>query len=216
MEKRSTAGERLLETASALFYAQGIGAVGVDAVVAQSGVSKPTLYAQFGSKDGLIAAVLDRRRWTRQEALTDFLAGVSSGPEEKLLAVFDWLALGHAKPGFRGCPFTNAAVELPDAGHPGRAVILAYKNWLRTTLADLAAEAGLADPEELGSDLLLLIDGANARVVHSGDRDAMRRAGSAAARLVAAARTPSTPSTPATPAVPGPGISTRPNKHTED
>ncbi|MEV7389074.1 MULTISPECIES: TetR/AcrR family transcriptional regulator [unclassified Streptomyces] len=190
MEKKTDAGERLLAAASELFYAQGIGAVGVDAVVARSGVSKPTLYAQFGSKDGLVAAVLDRRRWTRQQALTEFLDGLSSGPEEKLLAVFDWLALGHAKPGFRGCPFTNAAVELPDAGHPARAVILAYKTSLRTTLAGLAADAGLADPEELGSDLLLLIDGANARVVHSGDHTAMRRAGSAAARLIAAARTP--------------------------
>ncbi|MGO4418792.1 TetR/AcrR family transcriptional regulator [Streptomyces sp. MCAF7] len=188
---KTDAGERLLAAASELFYAQGIGAVGVDAVVARSGVSKPTLYAQFGSKDGLIAAVLDRRRWTRQQALTEFLDGLSSGPEEKLLAVFDWLARGHAKPGFRGCPFTNAAVELPDADHPARAVILAYKTSLRTTLAELAADAGLADPEELGSDLLLLIDGANARVVHSGDRTAMRRAGSAAARLVAAARPPS-------------------------
>ncbi|MEU8974509.1 TetR/AcrR family transcriptional regulator [Streptomyces monashensis] len=188
---KTDAGERLLAAASELFYAQGIGAVGVDAVVARSGVSKPTLYAQFGSKGGLIAAVLDRRRWTRQQALTDFLDGLSSGPEEKLLAVFDWLAQGHVKPGFRGCPFTNAAVELPDAGHPARAVILAYKTALRTTLAELAADAGLADPEELGSDLLLLIDGANARVVHSGDHTAMRRAGSAAARLIAAARTPS-------------------------
>ncbi|MER7789585.1 hypothetical protein [Streptomyces sp. NPDC097640] len=124
--------------------------------------------------DGLDATSLDRRRWTRQTALTEFLDGLSSGPEEKLLAVFDWLALGHAKPGFRGCPFTNAAVEITDPNHPVRAVILAYKNWLRMTLSGLAAEAGLPDPEELGSDLLLLIDGANARVLISGDHDAMR------------------------------------------
>ncbi|MFJ5841579.1 hypothetical protein ACIQGO_33380 [Streptomyces shenzhenensis] len=90
------------------------------------------------------------------------MAGLSAGPEEELLAVFDWLALGHANPGFRGCPFTSAAVELPDADHPARAVILD----------------------------LLLIDGANARVVQSGDCTAMRRAGSAASRLMAAARTP--------------------------
>lgn len=197
VEKKSTAAEKLLETASALFYAQGIGAVGVDAVVARSGVSKPTLYAQFGSKDGLIAAVLDRRRESRQEALTEFLAAVTSPPECRLLSVFDWLALGHAKPGFRGCPFTNAAVELTDPDHPGRAVILAYKTWLRTTLSGLAAEADLADPEDLGSDLLLLIDGANARVVHSGDRDAMHRAGRAAARLVVAARKPPARALPA-------------------
>jgi AcrR family transcriptional regulator len=182
--------ERLLQTATDVFYAEGIRATGVDTLAARAGVSKPTLYAQFGSKEGLVAAVLDRRRETRQEQLAAMLDAMPATGEDRLLAVFDWLAEGHGSSGFRGCPFTNAAVELPDPAHPARAVISAYKNWLRDTLARLAAEAGLSEPDELGSDLLLLIDGANARVVVADDRTAMRRTRSVAARLIAFARPP--------------------------
>lgn len=183
--RRSAAGERILEVATAIFYSEGIGAVGVDRIVAEAEVTKPTLYAQFGSKANLVAAVLDRRRLERQAGLLRFLGDYDGGSVERLLAVFDWLAEGHSRPGFRGCPFTNAAVELPDPSHPAREVISAYKAWLRATLAGLAEAAGLEDPVRWGSDLQLLIDGANARVVADDDRTAMASAGRIAAALVA-------------------------------
>lgn len=179
-----------MDVATEVFYAEGIRATGVDTLVKRARVSKPTLYAQFGSKEQLVAAVLDRRRRIRQEELSVFLAESDAVGEQRLLAVFDWLAQGHGRSGFRGCPFTNAAVELPDPDHPARVVISDYKNWLRDTLAAVAADAGLHDPEELGADLLLLIDGANARVVAADDRTAMRRARAVAARLVDCARGP--------------------------
>ncbi|MBO0883667.1 MAG: TetR/AcrR family transcriptional regulator, partial [Mycobacterium sp.] len=172
----SAGGERLLETATEMFYADGIRATGVDTLVKRAGVSKPTLYAQFGSKERLVAEMLDRRRQTRQSALAQYLRESPSIGEQRLLAVFDWLAAGHQRPSFRGCPFSNAAVELPDPEHPGRAIIAAYKTWLCNTLTELATAAGLKDPAELGSDLLLLIDGANARVVVTDDRSAMVKA----------------------------------------
>ncbi|WP_345359505.1 helix-turn-helix domain-containing protein [Actinoallomurus liliacearum] len=184
MDRLSPGGRRLLDVAAEVFYAEGIRATGVDTLVERAGVSKPTLYAQFGSKENLVAAVLDQRRRQRQEALASFLAESDAQGAERILAVFDWLARGHGREGFRGCPFTNAAVELPDPGHPARAVIAGYKDWLRDTLTALARQAGLREPEELGFALLMLIDGANARVVVADDRTAMRRARSAAARLV--------------------------------
>lgn len=189
MSNLSPGGQRLLEVAADVFYAEGIQATGVDALVERAGVSKPVLYAQFGSKENLVAAVLDRRRARRQEALAAFLGRAQAAGGGRLLAVFDWLAEGHGREGFRGCPFTNAAVELPDPGHPARAVIRAYKDWLHGTLADLAGQAGLGQPGEIADALLLLIDGANARVVVAGDRDAMRRAKAAAARLIGQAGT---------------------------
>jgi hypothetical protein len=78
----------------------------------------------------------------RREALRQFLGEQAGPPAEQLLAVFDWLALTRATNGFRGCPFTNAAVELPDAGHPARVVISEYKCWLRGTFTELARQAG--------------------------------------------------------------------------
>lgn len=187
MERRSESRERLLEAAARLFYDEGIGAIGVDRVVAESGVSKPTLYAQFGSKAGLVAAVLQRRREDRQRDIAAYLTRAQGTEHDWVLSLFDWFAVGHAKPGFRGCPFTNAAAELSDPAHPARAVIAEYKAWIRRTLADLAAADGLPDPEWWGSTLSLLIDGANARVVTTGDTAAILDAKSAAAAMIAAA-----------------------------
>lgn len=184
MGEMSEAGERLLETAIELFYAEGIGAVGVDTLVERAGVSKPTLYAQFGSKAGLVAAVLDRRRKRRQWAITAFLEESEADPKEKLLSVFEWMARDQSLVGSRGCPFVNAAVELPDPAHPARVVIAEHKDWLRSTLTALSAQAGLADPEELGNALLLLIDGAHARVLVMGDHGEMSRTRATADRLI--------------------------------
>ncbi|MGW0665100.1 TetR/AcrR family transcriptional regulator [Streptodolium elevatio] len=190
MDRTSASGERILEVASRLFYAEGIGAIGVDRVVKESGVSKPTLYAQFGSKANLVAAVLDRRRGDRERVIGDYLNSLDATVLSRVLALFDWFAVGHAKPAFRGCPFTNAAVELPDPEHPARLVISAHKAWIRRTFAQLAAADGLPGPQWWGSTLALLVDGANARVVTTGDTGAIHDAKSAAAALIDAVRPP--------------------------
>jgi AcrR family transcriptional regulator len=186
VRRYSPSGERALAVATEVFYREGIRSTSMDSVVARSGVSKPTVYVQFGSKDELVAAVLQRRYELRREALRQFLSEQAGPPGERLLAVFDWLAPTHARMGFRGCPFTNAAAELPDAGHPARAVISEYKGWLRGTFTDLARQAGHADADELGLALLMLVDGANARMVVDGDRTAIHAARKIAARLLGA------------------------------
>jgi AcrR family transcriptional regulator len=174
----------VLAVATEVFYQEGIRSTSMDSVVALSGVSKPTVYAQFGSKDELVAAVLRRRHEQRREALRQFLDDQPGPPAGRLLAVFDWLAPTHAKKGFRGCPFTNAAVELPGTDHPARAVISEYKRWLRGTFTDLARQAGRTDADELGLALLMLVDGANARMVVDGDRTAIHTAKKIAAQLL--------------------------------
>ena len=77
-----TAREKLIDTAEGLFYADGISATGVDAVVREAGVSKPTLYAHFGSKQELVAAVLQARHARRAAALE------SAAADGGLAAVF--------------------------------------------------------------------------------------------------------------------------------
>ena len=161
---------RLLDTAGRLFYAEGIAATGVDKIVARSGISKPTLYAHFHSKDELLAAVLERSHGERVATLDAWVREHADSPRERLLAVFDWLAIWHASgAGERGCAFVNAAAEVAGPGHPAREVARRHKRWMRDYLAGLAGEAGYSDPKRLGSDLMLLLDGANARVTVDGD-----------------------------------------------
>jgi AcrR family transcriptional regulator len=155
------ARDQLLETAARLFYADGITATGVDTVVREAGVSKPTLYAHFGSKAELVEAVLEARHARLAEALG---AWVEAEPDRRRrpLAVFAYLERFYEREGARGCAFLNAAAE----GASGSAA--AEKQWLERFLAALCRDAELRDPERLASKLLLLIDGVSGRVVVGG------------------------------------------------
>ena len=185
----ASARERLVDTAEALFYARGITATGVDTVVREAGVSKPTLYAHFGSKSELVAAVLAERHARRSEELRAWVAR-EDDPRERPLAVFDYLARWYEREGGRGCAFLNAAAELTGDGDPGREPVVAEKRWLLELFAGLCSEARLTDPERLASQLLLLVDGVSGRVVVHGPSaagDAIADARRVAELLIAAA-----------------------------
>jgi len=131
--------------------------VGVDAICAAAGVSKRTLYQQFGSKDQLVATCLD----TVGPAILDRYAGGRAGPPlERITAVFTGLWQSASGEGFRGCAFINTATDLADPAHPARAVARAYKEQLRDFFAATAREGGARDPDKLAEQLLILFDGA--------------------------------------------------------
>lgn len=153
------ARDRLLTAAGDLFYAHGINATGVDAIVQRAGVSLATCYKHFGGKDNLVAAYLDERdgRWRTGWEATIAAAG---DPRRRTLAIFDALAQWWAtEDSRRGCAHVDAAVELADPEHPARAVVARHKGHIRQRLAELAAETGVADPGQVAADILLLYEG---------------------------------------------------------
>ena len=111
----------MLETAYRLFSQHGTRAVGVDRIIAESGVAKMTLYRNFASKDDLILAFLDLReeRWTRRW-LQDTVEGRATTPAQRLLAIFDVFGEWFARDDFEGCSFINVMLELDDPGSPVR------------------------------------------------------------------------------------------------
>ncbi|MFK0293336.1 TetR/AcrR family transcriptional regulator [Streptomyces sp. NPDC090442] len=153
------AGLRILDTASRLFYEQGIRAVGVEAIAEEAGVTKKTLYDRFGSKDDLILAYLRARDELWRTTLVRYVEERGGSPKGRLLATFaalrDWMRERNP----RGCAFVNAHVELP-ADHPGQKVAREQKAWQSGYLTDLATEAGADDPEALAGQLLILHEGA--------------------------------------------------------
>jgi AcrR family transcriptional regulator len=154
------AAERILTVARDLFYRVGIRAVGVDEIVRQAGVTKPSLYRSFASKDELAASYL---RVYEHEFWKRFDEAVSQHPGNPRKQIVAFLAgVGHRadKPDYRGCGMTNAAVEYPEVNHPARVVGDANKRELRRRLRQMAAEMGAPDPNMLGDGLLLLIEGA--------------------------------------------------------
>ncbi|MDQ0394712.1 TetR/AcrR family transcriptional regulator [Labrys monachus] len=154
------AAERIRATARDLFYREGVRAVGVDTIVARAGVTKPTLYRCFSSKDELAATYLrdyDAEFWTRFEA-----AGVDcpDDPRRHILTYLTGLGERAGRSDYRGCGMSNVAVEYPEPDHPARQVAEASKDLLRERLTDMAARMGARNPALLGDGLLLLIEGA--------------------------------------------------------
>ena len=146
------ARERILGASQQLFREHGINCTGMDQLCAVAEVSKRTLYQHFAGKDELIAEYL--RRFD-PDVLPEVFDSADLTPRERLLAVFDI----HAPL----CPFIAAAVEIPDPGHPARVLARDYKKAFAARLTDAARQAGAADPEQLGEQLALLLDGASAR-----------------------------------------------------
>jgi AcrR family transcriptional regulator len=152
--------ERILAAATEQYYAEGIRAVSADRLIAAAHVSKMTFYRHFPTKDDLVATYLGGRADAERSALLakrDELTGDAAG-------VLRWYAdvVGQAScgPGFRGCPFINAAAELPADDHPGRIVIADHREWLIGQARELLAELGVPDPAATADQLMMLRDGA--------------------------------------------------------
>jgi AcrR family transcriptional regulator len=157
-----SARDRIVESAGKLFYAQGSRAVGIDTVIADSGVAKMSLYRNFRSKDELIGAWLadvNEGYWQRFDRS---IALYSGNPREQLCEIFRALAERSCKPGYRGCPFLNTALDYSESHHPGRKISVKHKQTLAARLLRLCKQLGVVDPQALSRQLVLLVNGAQA------------------------------------------------------
>lgn len=159
-DRKSSTRQRILEVADDLFYREGIRAVGVDTIIARSGVAKTTLYRYFPSKDDLVVAYLQERQNSFKRLFEIALARHPNKPKQQIIALFAWLDKYLAKPECYGCPFLVTASELPELEHPAHQMAVANRITIRDRLISLAEETGLDNPQQLGVHLLLLIDGA--------------------------------------------------------
>jgi AcrR family transcriptional regulator len=173
-----SARERLLDAAEALIYAGGIHATGVDAIVKQSGTARKSFYTHFESKDALVAAALERRdeRW-----MNWFISGTQSRGKtarKRLLGMFEVLREWFASADFHGCAFLNAAGEIASADDPIRIVARKHKErlleFVRAECDAFAAEADIdaRRAAKLSHQWLILLDGAIAVALVSGEADA--------------------------------------------
>jgi AcrR family transcriptional regulator len=152
--------ERILQAARELFYRDGIRAVGVEAIAAAAGTNKMTLYRHFASKDELVAAYL-RGLAGEGEAIWEEAKGRHPGDgEAQLRYLLKRISQFADECSGRGCALANAAVELPERGHPARKVIELHKRRNRERLVELCRDAGYLHPERLADELFLLVEGA--------------------------------------------------------
>ncbi|WP_308160942.1 helix-turn-helix domain-containing protein [Cellulomonas sp. GbtcB1] len=191
----SPVAARVLDAAARLFYADGIRAVSADRVIAAAEVSKVTFYRHFPTKDALVVAWLSAVAAAERAALDAVRAAHPDDAGAVLRGYAEGLGAESCRPGFRGCPFINAAAEYADPDHPVRAVVAEHRRWMVAAAADLLADLGLDDPVGAAEELVVLRDGAMvAGYVGGAERAAsvaatLRHAGAA---VVAAHRAPGT------------------------
>jgi AcrR family transcriptional regulator len=179
----SEARQRILETADRLFYQEGVRAVGIDRIIAEANVAKMSLYKHFPSKDDLILAVLQYRE---QGVLEFFRSAMERhGKKNPLRAFFAALKDWFEAPGFRGCAFQNAAVELADPSHLGTEFVRGHKRRFGEFLRGLVEEAVGKSAAKVAPAVALLVEGAIVTAVIQGKPDAADVARDAALKLVA-------------------------------
>ncbi len=156
---RGTA-EKVLATASRLFYANGVRAVGMEWIVAESGVAKTSVYRHFHTKDALVAAFLeheDREFWRQWDGI---VAAAPNNPKAELMSLLDWIGKRVSRAGYRGCPQINVAAEFADPEHPARKIRRQHKAEMFKRLRDIVGRIGVTRPDDTAVQLALLIDGA--------------------------------------------------------
>ncbi|MDR5855539.1 TetR/AcrR family transcriptional regulator [Caballeronia sp. LZ062] len=180
----ATAQEQLLDAAQALFYREGVRAVGVDAVVERAGVNKMSLYRRFASKDELVVAYLERMDDRFRQRLEASFEKHPGEPEKQLVQAFDDLVERASAPDYRGCPFVNVSCEFGDPAHPARQLVERNKRYVMTRFIELCRAAGAQRPVELAESLALLLDGVYATSQTYGPGSGPLRAASRVARTL--------------------------------
>jgi AcrR family transcriptional regulator len=151
--------ERIIEAASALFYAQGLRAVSADKIIAKVGITKVTFYRHFPTKDDLIVVYLERRAQWERDAIAGARRAAGDVPDVFRI-IAEAIGAESCMPGFRGCPFINAAAEFADPDHPVRRTVDAHRRWFKLAIQDLLDEIEVPDSARVADELVMLRDGA--------------------------------------------------------
>jgi AcrR family transcriptional regulator len=175
------ARERLVRAAEQLFYAEGVRAVGVERLLAESGVGRASFYRHFASKDDLVVTVLQNYDQAFRGRLRDAVRARDDDP----LAIFDTLAERFASDDFRGCASINTMVEIADPDSPAHQVAAAHKRAVVEYVDGLLTAAGHSDHVALAEQFVLLIDGALVTALRERTSAPAYRARAIAAALLA-------------------------------
>lgn len=179
--------KRIVDAATKLFYAEGIGRVSVDAIAEKAGLTKRTLYYHFKSKDDLIAAYLDGRDQPNLQQMAGWFDAAEGGADRKVEAIFSNLARVARHPKWKGCGFLRTAAELASMpGHPAVKAGARHKSNFETWLAGVLSDHDVEEPQTVAREIVLLIDGCFSIMLIHRNPDYIEAAGRAAATLVRA------------------------------
>lgn len=184
MTKQNTR-DRILQVASELFYQEGIRKIGIKEICEKSGISKPTLYHYFSSKDALIGAyleALDGKTYGSMKAVFERTSGTIS---DKVSALFELIASSAPIESWKGCPFLRSTSEFSDnREHPVFSISQDHKKRMEVWLSNSLTEAGIQAPQDVARQLIVLLDGAVMTVFLHRDPDYAHQTGKVALLLL--------------------------------
>lgn len=179
----------VVEVAADLFYRRGVHEVGMDELIAATGLAKATVYRLFATKTILIEAYLSDRAAMIFRHIDADVARHPGDPAAAIIAILDAVRRDVSRDDFRGCPFNNASIEFPDPAHPARKVARSYRQGLRTRLQALGTELHPGPVgHRLGDDIALVIEGMYVSAAHLGPDGPAARGQVMVDNLLAAAR----------------------------
>jgi AcrR family transcriptional regulator len=157
--RKSAPRDRLMRTATEVFYAKGIHSVGIEEIVDRAQITRSTLYRHFAGKEELVVAYLESASQYERDAISARITDDLT-PQDAVRAVAQAIVGQISNPVFRGCAFLNAAAEYPDPGHPVRRAILAHRTWFADLVHTLFRSVPGKDPGQSADLFVLLRDGA--------------------------------------------------------
>jgi AcrR family transcriptional regulator len=155
----SAARDRILASADRLFYNEGIHAVGVNRIVAESAVTRVTLYRHFPSKDDLISAYLEHRARYDMDQVAGIIEANADDPKRALTELATALTRDDFAAVRRGCPFINASAEFV-LGHQAREHGTRIRAWVTARLEELLRRLDHRTPTATAQQLMMIRTGA--------------------------------------------------------
>lgn len=152
--------ETVLQTASDLFYRDGVRAVGMNLIVERSGIAKTTIYRHFPTKDALVTAFLEREDHEFWQQWDEVIAPHAAAPRAALSALCNWVGARVSRDNYRGCPQINVSAEFSELQHPARKVAYRHKENMVSRLTVLCRQLNVSTAELRAQQIALLFDGA--------------------------------------------------------
>ena len=150
-KKHNHTRQKILDAAYESFYAHGYQGTTMDQIIENSGVSKPTLYSYFPTKEELCVAYMKERHKREMASLNEAIEWEKT-PNDRYMAVVRWLKKALMASGYRGCGFFNMVSEIPDAGNPIIVEAKHYIDTFRATIKSLVVELKNSNPKKKDLD----------------------------------------------------------------
>lgn len=154
--------ERIIETASDLFYNNGYNQTGINQIIAEAGVAKASMYQHFRSKEDIAVAYLVRRHAIWMGKLNESISSQNT-PKAKVIGTFDFLMEWLEEVNFRGCGWQNIIVDLPEGQQKIKDQAVYHKSELGKWIFELLSlekQYTNKDAKQIGDEIMVLIEGA--------------------------------------------------------